>query len=117
MRRRETENRPAVPHSNIWRTIPRDGMRRPRRGSRALIRAELLLLAAALGGLIPGEAEGRQRRVRAVIETCAGAPFSSAELLQVLPLELGREVTLVQTSTAIDLLLAIGVIDCGKSSR
>jgi hypothetical protein len=76
-----------------------------------LIRVELILL----GILVAGEAEART--ARAALDVCPEGPIAIASLLKVLPLELGDDPRLVQTSTAPDLLLTISVVDCGPNAK
>ena len=81
---------------------------------------ELRALAALLGALLSTSAraaDARPRQARVVIQACDAGPVSPPELLRLLGLELSAsEVQLTQTSSAVDLFLAVAIPDCAPTA-
>lgn len=86
-----------------------------RGGSLALNLSRLSVAMVAL--LSSTTAEATIERARVVVDSCPKAPFSSEELGRLLALELAPvQVDSSKTSTAVDLYLAITVLECGPEA-
>lgn len=77
---------------------------------------ELLLLISAL--ISSTTADAKIDRARVIIDSCPKAPLAAPELRRLLAMELSPiQLDATQTSTAVELVITIAVLDCGRAAK